>query len=158
MSSKIAPEQALARLQRLCSRTEKCIADVRRKLLEWEVAPEEASKIIARLQAGGFLDERRYAGAFVHDKITLSHWGVLKVRKALKDKKVDDGIIREALCSIDKLTQEQHLAHLLSHKLKSLKPAPVADRKIKLLRFVLGRGFEYEMAVNAIDKLLKVEF
>jgi regulatory protein len=157
MASKIAPEQALARLQRACSRAEKCVADVRRKLAEWEVAREEASKIIARLQAGGFLDERRYAGAFVHDKITLSRWGALKVRKALKDKKIDDEIIREALCSIDKLTQEQHLAYLLSHKLKSLKPAPAADRKVKLLRFALGRGFEYEMAANAIDKLLKVE-
>jgi regulatory protein len=152
----MAPEQALARLQRACSRAEKCVADVRRKLLEWEVAPEEATTIIARLQAGGFLDERRYAGAFVHDKITLSRWGALKVRKALKDKKVDDEIIREALGGIDKLTQERHLAYLLSRKHNSLKPAPVAARKVKLLRFVLGRGFEYEMAVNAIDKLLKV--
>jgi regulatory protein len=155
MSSKIAPEQALARLQRGCSRTEKCVADVRRKLAEWEVAPGEAAAIIARLQAGGFVDERRYAGAFVHDKITLSRWGALKVRKALKEKKIDDEIIREALGRIDKLTQAQHLAYLLSHKLKGLKPAPAADRRVKLMRFALGRGFEYEMAMSAIDKLLK---
>ena len=55
-SAKTTPEQALSRLQRLCSRAEKCIADVRRKLLEWEFAPGEASKIIAQLQAGGFVD------------------------------------------------------------------------------------------------------
>jgi regulatory protein len=155
MSSKIAPEQALSRLQRLCSRTEKCVADVRRKLLEWEFAPDEASEVIARLQAGGFMDERRYARAFVHDKITLSHWGVLKIRKVLKERKVDDEIIREALCSIDKLTQERNLACLLSHKNKTLTSVPVAERKIKLMRFALGRGFEYEMAVNAVDELLK---
>ena len=153
-SAKTTPEQALSRLQRLCSRAEKCIADVRRKLLEWEFAPGEASKIIAQLQAGGFVDERRYAKAFVHDKITLSCWGVVKIRKALKDKKIDDEIIREALCSIDKLTQEQTLAYLLSNKEKSLKAIPLANRKIRLLRFALGRGFEYEMALRVVDELL----
>ncbi|MDR0737804.1 MAG: RecX family transcriptional regulator, partial [Prevotellaceae bacterium] len=120
-----------------------------------EFAPEEAAKIIARLQADGFVDERRYAKAFVHDKITLSLWGVLKIRKALKNKKIDDEIIREALGGIDKLTQEQALACLLSHKNKCLKPASHADRKIKLLRFAMGRGFEYEMAKRAVDELLK---
>ena len=155
MSAKITPEQALSRLQRLCSRAEKCVADVHRKLLEWEVAPSEAAKIIAQLQAGGFVDERRYARAFVHDKITLSQWGVLKIRKALKDKKIDEKIIREALGGIDKLTQEQTLARLLSHKNKRLKPVSSAERKVKLLRFAMGRGFEYEMAIRAVDELLK---
>lgn len=157
MPSKIAPEQALSRLQRLCSRAEKCVADVRRKLSEWEFAPGEASKIIARLQGGGFVNEQRYAKAFVHDKIALSHWGVVKIRKALKDKKIDDEIIREALGGIDKLTQEQHLACLLSQKDKSLKAVAPAARKIKLLRFALGRGFEYEMALRTVDELLKYE-
>jgi regulatory protein len=155
MSAKITPEQALSRLQRLCSRTEKCAADVRRKLLEWEFAPGEASKIIAQLQAGGFVDERRYAGAFVHDKFTLSLWGVMKIRKALKDKKINEEIIREALCRIDKLTQAQTLAYLLSRKNGSLKPVSPSDRKAKLLRFAVGRGFEYEMALRAVEELLK---
>jgi regulatory protein len=154
-SNKTTPEQVLSRLQRLCSRAEKCVADVRRKLSDWEVTPGEAAKIIAQLQAGGFVDERRYAKAFVHDKITLSLWGVLKIRKALKDKKIDDEIIREALGSIDKLTQEQTLAYLLSHKNECLNSISPADRKIKLLRFVMGRGFEYEMALRAVDELLK---
>jgi regulatory protein len=153
-SAKITPEQASARLQRLCSRTEKCVADVRRKLSDWGVASGEASKIVAQLQDGGFVDDRRYAGAFVHDKIALSRWGAVKVRKALKDKKIDDEIIREALGGIDKLAQERNLAYLLSHKYKSLKPVPTDGQKVKLLRFALGRGFEYEMSLRAVDELL----
>jgi regulatory protein len=91
----------------------------------------------------------------VHDKITLSCWGVVKIRKALKDKKINDEIIREALGGIDKLTQERTLACLLSQKEKGLKSVPPAARKIKLLRFALGRGFEYDMAVRAVEELLK---
>jgi regulatory protein len=155
MPAKISPEQALSRLQRLCSRTEKCVTDIRLKLAAWEFAPGETSKIIAQLQAGGFVDERRYARAFVHDKITLSYWGVVKIRKTLKNKKIDDEVIREALAAIDKLTQEHTLACLLSHKEKSLKAVPLVTRKAKLLRFALGRGFEYEMAMRAVDELLK---
>jgi regulatory protein len=155
MPPKIAPEQALQRLQRLCSRAEKCVADVRRKLSDWELAPGEAAAIVAQLQAAGFVDERRYAKAFVHDKITLSRWGALKVQKALKNKKINDDIIREALRGVDKLTQEQMLACLLSHKNKSLMADPPAARKAKLLRFALGRGFEYEMSLRAVDELMK---
>jgi regulatory protein len=157
MLSKIAPEQALQRLQRLCSRAEKCVADVRRKLSDWEFAPGEAAAIVVQLQAGGFVDEQRYAKAFVHDKITLSRWGTLKIHKALKNKKIDDEIIREALRGVDKLTQEQALACLLSHKSKSLTADPPAARKVKLLRFAIGRGFEYDMALRAVDELLKYE-
>jgi regulatory protein len=155
MSPKISPEQALTRLQRLCSRTEKCITDIRRKLAEWEIAPSEMPKIIAQLQAGGFVDERRYVKAFIHDKITLSYWGVVKIRKALKEKKFNDEVIDEALRGVDKLTQEKNLAYLLSNKNKNLKPGLGAARKVKLVRFALGRGFEYEMAIRTVEKLLK---
>jgi regulatory protein len=155
MSSKISSEQALARLQRLCSRTEKCITDIRRKLMAWEFAPSEMPKIIAQLQADGFVDERRYVKAFVHDKITLSYWGVVKIRKALKEKKINDEVVNEALRGIDKLTQEKNLAYLLSNKNKNLKPGLAAARKVKLVRFALGRGFEYEMTIRTVEKMLK---
>jgi regulatory protein len=155
VSSKISPEQALARLQRLCSRTEKCIIDIRRRLVEWKIAPGEIRKIIAELQAGGFVDEQRYIKAFIHDKITLSYWGVMKIRNALKEKKFNDEVINEALRSVDKLTQERNLAYLLSNKNKKLKPGLAAARKVKLVRFALGRGFEYEMVMRTVEKLLK---
>jgi regulatory protein len=149
------PEQALLRLQRLCSHTEKCTDDILKKLLAWDVAPDMAETIIAQLQAAGFLDERRYARAFVHDRSNLMHWGTLKIRMALRNKKISDEIINEALQAIDKLAQGKDLAHLLSVKNKSLPLMSDVDRKMRLLRFAVGRGYDYEMAVNEVNKLLK---
>lgn len=155
MSSKIASERALARLQRLCSRAEKCVADIRKKLSDWEISADEANTIVERLQASGFVNELRYAKAFVHDKSDLSRWGLVKIRSALRNKKISDEIIKEALREIDNLTQEKNLACLLSIKNKSLNTISAADRKVKLFRFALGRGYDYEMAAGVIGKLLK---
>ncbi|MDR3235667.1 MAG: RecX family transcriptional regulator [Prevotellaceae bacterium] len=151
----MTPEQALLRLQRLCSHAEKCTDDVLKKLWAWDVAPDAATDIVAQLQASGFLDERRYVQAFVHDKCELTHWGTLKIRMALRSKKISDDIIDEALQAVDKLAQAKDLAHLLSVKNKSLPLVPDAERKMRLLRFAVGRGYEYEMAANEVNKLLK---
>jgi regulatory protein len=152
MVAPLSYEQALARLQRLCSRSEKCMFDVRKKMSDWKITPEDASKIMVLLQSDGFIDELRYAKAFVHDKSNLSKWGILKIRNALRNKKISDIVIDEALLSIDNLTQQKNLAYLLSVKDKSLKALSVTDRKAKLLRFALMRGYDYEMAIEVLNK------
>ncbi len=148
-------DQALSRLQQLCSRAEKCTADLQKKLLDWEIAPAEARKIIAALQADGFSDDLRYARAFARDKSRLSRWGLVKIRRALKIKHINDAVIQEALAEIDNLSLHDNLVHLLQLKLKSLKPAPPAEQKVKLLRFALSRGYSYEEALDVLSALLK---
>ena len=65
---KVSPEQALVRLEELCVRAERCEAELRRKLMQWAIVPADADSIIASLRARRFLDETRFAAAFVRDK------------------------------------------------------------------------------------------
>jgi len=148
-------EQALTRLQNLCSRSEKCMSDLRKKLTAWEIPAAEATKIVARLQADGFVDDRRYAKAFVRDKSRLSRWGILKIRNALKNKQIEDAIIKEALTEVDSLTVQNNLVYLLQQKKKSLKAIQPIEQREKLLRFALSRGYSYNEALVIIDKLIR---
>jgi regulatory protein len=147
----MTPEQAFSRLSRLCSRSEKSVFDLRKKLSDWGFATQEAEAVVKKLQASGFVDDRRYAKAFVHDKSALARWGQLKIRNALKSKQIESAIIDEALADLDNLAVRKNLAHLLSIKKKSIVNVPVVEQKMKLLRFALGRGYGYEETLEVMN-------
>ena len=69
------PEQALAALMRLCARAERSEEDARRLMTRWGVAPADRERVLERLRRDRFIDDARYAEAFVRDKINLSGWG-----------------------------------------------------------------------------------
>jgi regulatory protein len=145
----------LPRLQRLCSRSEKCAADIRRKLAEWRIPAPEAAVVLTQLQAQGFIDEARYARAFVRDKHKLAHWGAVKIRAALQAKKIPEATIAEALQEIDGENYRQTLIRLLQRKNATLQAASDAERKIKLLRFALSKGYDTEAAYEAVNALTR---
>ncbi len=153
---RLSSSQALARLRQLCSRSEKCVADIRKKLADWEVPAVEMPEIITSLQAAGFVDEQRYAKAFARDKSRLARWGVLKISNALRSKQINDAMIKAALAEIDPSTAHDNLVHLLRQKKQSLKPDSPETQKVKLLRFALSRGYSYEEARGVVDGLFKM--
>ena len=87
------PEQALTSLMRLCARAEKSEGDARRLMRGWGLAERDAEAVLARLVRERFIDDTRYAEAFVREKLRLSGWGEYKIRTALQRK----GIRREVI-------------------------------------------------------------
>jgi len=57
---------------------EVCTFDARQKLQRMEIEGEEADVIIASLTKDKFIDDARYASAFVRDKSRLAGWGSAK--------------------------------------------------------------------------------
>ena len=74
----MTPQQALTRLQAQCSRSEMCSGQVRRRLLRWSVAQQQkglpgfsdhqVEEIVEALIKERFVDDARFAGAYVRDK------------------------------------------------------------------------------------------
>lgn len=146
---------ALAALQRMCSMREVCTFDARQKLQRMEIEGEEADGIIKSLTEDKFIDDSRYAHAFVRDKSRLAGWGSAKIKYALRIKKVSDEIIAESLNQIGQDEQREQLLKILTVKMKSGKSE--SDRNklyAKLMRFALSRGFSYETASWAVTKII----
>ena len=78
------PQQALQSLMRLCARSEHSSGDALRLMKRWGVADDEARKVLSRLQSERFIDDARYAEAFVRDKLNLSGWGAYKIKMSLR--------------------------------------------------------------------------
>lgn len=142
MKQTLSYEQALHKAAALCMRSEKCESDIRNKLLAWEVNENDATKIISYLTAEKFLDNARFCNFFVKDKVRFNKWGKIKIGYALKAKKIDEALIISALSQIDEQETVDNLIALLQSKQKNLKYKDEFEKKGKLIRFALSRGFE----------------
>lgn len=137
--------QALNRAAALCSRSEHCRSEVVAKLAPFALSPEQTDRLLARLQEEGYLDEARYARAYARDQLRFARWGRLKIRQALRLKKVADPVIREALATIPEDEYRKTLQILLAAKQRSLRASSPAELSARLLRFAYSRGFEPEI-------------
>lgn len=150
---KLNEQEMLHRMAAYCSSAERCEQDVRQKLVKAELEPEAVSRIINRLHQEKFIDEARFARAFVSDKFRFNHWGKYKIRCELLRKEISEEEIELALSSLEMEEYDQVLMDLLKTKMKSVKAKDERERYYKLLRFAVGRGFQPAEAGACLKRL-----
>lgn len=149
------PEQALAALMRLCARAEKSQEDARRLMRGWGLAERDAEGVLAKLVRDCFIDDARYAGAFVREKLRLSGWGAYKIRTALQRKGIPKELIDAALAQADGTDMGERLTQMLARKARTAKAATPYDLKTKLIRYGLSLGYEYEAVIEAASAMVR---
>ncbi|HDP54554.1 MAG TPA: RecX family transcriptional regulator [Bacteroidetes bacterium] len=154
MPKQLTPEKALDRAQWLCSQSEKCISDIKLKLTQWGIEPNEKQRIIDSLIADGFINEDRFAQTYARDKARFSKWGPRKIEIALRAKRINTETIEKALSCIQNIMSSDNLFEILSKKAKTVRYKDVYDLKSKLLRFGVSRGFDYGEVLNATEKII----
>ncbi|MGX8683077.1 MAG: regulatory protein RecX, partial [Bacteroidales bacterium] len=90
-------QEAYQKLSALCAMSEQCCHDMMRKMSRWQMDQEVAEKVVARLVKEGFINEERYARAFVRDKFRYNHWGEVKIKHELKLKGISQKHIEAGL-------------------------------------------------------------
>ena len=110
----------------------------------WGLAPADAERIVARLVADRFIDDRRYADAFVREKMRLSGWGAYKIRAALRRKGIAPETIDAAWAAVDPAGMGDRLRTQLARKVRTLRAATPRELKTKLIRYGLSLGYDYE--------------
>lgn len=153
MAKILTPPEALHRAAALCSSAEHCTADIREKLARWGVTEADSRTIIDRLVQERFIDEQRYAVAFVKDKFRFSGWGRIKMRYALQQKRIDGSDIDHALATLDEEQYNDRLLELLQAKSRSIRDDDPEARRAKLFRFAASRGFESALIFNALKQV-----
>lgn len=148
------PEQALAALMRLCARAEKSQEDARRLMRGWGLAERDAEGVLAKLVRDRFIDDARYAGAFVREKLRLSGWGEYKIRTALQRKRIDRALIDAALAEADRSGMDERLRRQLERKARTAKYTTQYELKTKLIRYGLSLGYDYETVLDSAAALV----
>ncbi len=139
----------------LCSRSEKCTSEILEKLKLYGLSVEESLPVINQLKEEKYLDDERFARAYVKDKFRFNHWGKQKIEFMLRAKKISQEILELAFEEIVEDDYSEGLLKLISDKAISVKAKDKYDKRNKLMRFALGRGFESNK-VYAIFKELGI--
>ncbi|MBQ9194533.1 MAG: RecX family transcriptional regulator [Bacteroidales bacterium] len=145
--------RCLSRLQKLCSKAEYCEADIYRKALkDLDGDADVARKVVEALTKEKYVDNARYASAFAREKATIQGWGPVKIRFQLKAKGISEEVIRAALEEVDEEKQADKLQKVLQAKARTLTGDP--QFRLKLLRFGLTRGYDYDAVEAEVSKII----
>lgn len=150
-----SPEQALASLMRLCARAEKCESDARRLLRGWGIGETDTERIVERLLRDRFIDDGRYAAAFVREKLRLSGWGEYKIRGALTRKGIDRALIDRELAGFDREGMHERLQAQLARKARTVRQAAPRELKAKLIRYGLSLGYDYGTVIETVSTMIE---
>jgi len=143
--------EAYLTLAALCAQAEHCQHEMLEKMRKWEIPEEGQARVMERLVKERYVDDERFARAFVKDKIRYNKWGRRKVDQALWQKHIDEDIRKSVLNEIDDEEYLNVLRPLLKQKRKSTKAQNDYELNQKLMRFALGRGFTFDIIRQCID-------
>ena len=148
-------QQALQSLMRLCARSEKSSGDALRLMQQWQVPHTERQGVLERLVKERFIDDGRYAEAYVREKSRLSGWGARKIAMQLRQKGVSQAIIDDALRQLDSNVELPRLVDKLRRKIRTTKYTSDYELRGKLMRYALSLGFDYDIAQRAVEDSLE---
>ncbi len=146
-------QQALNRLTSLCSRSEYSTFDIRKKMVSWQFDESLQEKLLARLVSERYVDDARYARSLVNDKLRLNRWGSQKIRSALIQKHIAKDIIEEVLSEVDPSKYVATLRELLRQKSHTINTPSTYERKVRLHRFALSRGFTSDIIRQCLPEI-----
>lgn len=144
-------QEAYLTLAALCAQAEHCQYEMLEKMRRWEVPEDAQTRIMAKLIKERYVDDERYAQAFVKDKIRYNKWGRRKVEQALWQKRVDEDIRKRVLDDVDDAEYLSVLRPLLKQKRKTIKAKNDYELNQKLMRFAVGRGFTFDIIRQCMD-------
>ena len=151
MKKEMTEQEAYLQLAAICAQAEHCEQEMRDKMKRWEIDETVQNRIIDRLTKERYIDNERYARAFVKDKIRYNKWGLRKVQQALWMKRIDQDIQQRVLDEIDEKEYLDVLRPLLKQKRKSIKADSDYEMNQKLVRFALSRGFTFDIIRQCLN-------
>lgn len=148
-------EQALTSLMRLCARAERSSGDAMRLMATWMVPEGDRQGVLQRLIKDRFIDDSRYAEAFVREKSNLSAWGEYKIRATLHRKGIADEIINSALQLMPTEQNIERLTERLKRKMRTIKYDTTYQLKTKLIRHALSLGFTMDDVLKCVEEVMR---
>ena len=148
-------EEALSKLQNYCSYQERCHQEVRRKLVSMRMIPEAIDQIIVALLDHNFLNEERFAKAYVRGKFRIKKWGRRRLTLELKKKEIGIFNINQAISQINELDYLEVFNDLSESRLSFIKESNKLKKRKKLADYLLYRGWESHLVYQKVNELVQ---
>ena len=144
------PKTALLKIEKYCVYQERAQQEVRDKLYGYGLHQRDVENIISELISNNFLSEERFANAYALGKFRQKGWGKIKIKQALKLKRVPDGLIKKALKTIDPDDYLLKLKGILEKKAALSKEKDVYKKSYQLKQYAYGKGYEADLVADVL--------
>jgi regulatory protein len=114
----------------------------------------DVNEIISYLITEGFLNEERYAKAFVGGKFRMKKWGRLKIVRELEGKGLTTNCIRIGLREIDQADYLKSLQSIIQKKSEEIDEQNMFVKRNRIARFAMQKGYEPELVWREVKELL----
>ena len=137
------------KLSNFCAYQERCASDVKEKMRKLKIEKDDYDVYIAKLKDDNYLNDERFVKYYVsaHAK---KKWGKTKMKAALGAKRIDSSLIKQYLDDMDEGDYDDQIKIIAEKKWNTIKAKTPRDKKTKMLRFLLSKGYEMGKAINAI--------
>lgn len=134
-----------------CVYQDRCHQEVEQKMRDFLLVPEAKEEILLYLMRENYLNEERFTRSYIRGKFYMKGWGKNKIRNHLKFKGVPEKLIN---ASFDEIEEEDYVETLKKGYEKyyhQLTDAPPYQRKSKTIKYLLSKGFEYEVIQSVME-------
>ena len=151
----LAEEKIFVKMATLCAKRESCESEIRKKLDRYDLQEDAVKRMITRLEKENYLNERRYCRSFIHDKHQFNKWGRTKIEFALRQKQIPSEVIASAFSEFPVSWFGEPLLELLQRKSKTMKAKNDFEKRTKLIRYALGKGYTMDETLRCLDRLFE---
>ena len=139
----------------ICSRSEQCSNDIRKKIVAAGIAESDAEEIISQLKKENFIYDARYISSYIAEKFRINRWGKIKMRYYLKMKGLDEQLITDSLDTIDEEKYRETLLKTMKEKAGTVKKKNKYEKMGQIIRFAQNRGFEPELIHRYLNQVIE---
>ncbi|MES2628036.1 MAG: regulatory protein RecX [Bacteroidota bacterium] len=150
---RFTPDQARLKIQAYCAYQERSHREVREKLYSYGLFKDDVDQLTVELLDQNFLNEERFARAYVSGKFRIKKWGRRKIELHLKEKGVSAYCIKQGFKEIDPEEYSKTMMELIAYKLRTVAAKNDFERHAKTAAYIVGRGFESELVWEQIHQL-----
>jgi len=148
--------EALEKARSYCAYQERCQKEVIAKLKSYKLNRDEMDYVLLLLIQGNYLNEERFARAYVSGKYRIKKWGRKKIKLKLKEKNVSDTCIQLGFEEIDPEEYFDNLVYIATRKLEASKESKIYQKKLKIANYLYGRGYESNLIWEVLEDLTTV--
>lgn len=151
MENRQSTAELRKKMEHYCAYQERCHQEVTQKLWSLGVPANEQDELIVHLITHNFLNEERFATTFTISKFHQKKWGKVRIKNELKQRQLNDRLIKQALNSIPDEEYETTFQLLAEKTWEMLHGKNTLQKQKKFCDSLLRKGWES----NRIYEVLK---
>lgn len=133
-----------------CVYQDRCHQEVEQKLLEFRVIPEAREEILLYLMKENYLNEERFTRSYIRGKFKIKQWGRNKIRNHLRMKGISDKLASKCMDEINDVEYQKTILKIYEDYVTRIRGLNEYQKRAKTIRYLLGRGFEYDVMQNVL--------